>query len=372
MTNKNVILITIDCLRPDHLNCYNYKRLTSPFISSLARKGLMFTNAFSNSSYTCASIASMISSTYPFDYGEYLEYSTPARLSKKRILLSEVLKGFGYSTAFFHDNPYLAPIFGYDRGFDCVVDFGEVGQVSSNVKKRVFPIVKSEKVRRAIWRTEKLMSFLRWYTRENPLIADAEIVFDRAYKWVRKTSSPYFLWVHLMDTHVPYCPRHRFLDRFGISKFRALRVVYKRFRGKTLTDEEIRTFRLLYDVQIYQIDHILSEFLPKITEENIEDSYVIITADHGEELEDKENVGSHSGKLTRKLLHVPLIICGGGLKPKTKETKTSLIDLAPTILDLLGIKEPRSYKGKSLLRKSQSDKVIAQGIFKGKKYQQIL
>ena len=125
-------------------------------------------------------------------------------------------------------------------------------------------------------------------------------------------------------------------------------------------------------MQIYQIDHILSEFLPKITEENIEDSYVIITADHGEELEDKENVGSHSGKLIGKLLHVPLIICEGGLKSKIKETKVSFIDLAPTILDLLEIRKPKSYKGKSLLRNSQSERVSAQGIFKGKKYQQIL
>jgi len=369
---ENVILITVDCLRPDHLNCYNYKRLTSPFISSLAKKGLMFTNAFSNSSYTCASIASMFTGTYPFDYGEYLEYSTPARLSRKRVLLSEVLKAHGYSTAFFHDNPYLSPIFGYDRGFDLVVDFGESSHVSSEIKKKIFPAIKNEEIKRTIWRTKNLMSFFRWYFRETPLIADAKIVFKKALKWIKKTNSPFFVWTHLMDTHVPYCPRHQFLDKFGISKFSALRVVYKRFRRKELTEKEFEIFRLLYDVQIYQVDYILSKFLPKITKENMKNSCVIITADHGEELEDKKKAGSHSEKLTPKLLHVPLIICGGELRPEIIDTKASLIDLAPTILGLLKIEKPKSYKGKSLLRKSQSEKVIAQGIFKGKKYQRIL
>jgi len=369
---KNITLITVDCLRPDHLNCYGYPRLTSPFISLLARKGLMFTNIFSNSSYTCASVASMITSTYPFDYGEYLEYSTPARLSRKRILLSEVLKAHGYSTAFFHDNPYLSPVFGYNRGFDLIVDLGEKGNVSRKGKQRIFSIMKNEKIRRMIWRIKDLLLFSRWYFQDVPLHADAEIVFREAYKWTRKTEPPYFLWIHLMDVHVPYCPRHKILNRFGINKFNVLRVVYKRFRGKELTDKELEFFKLLYDVQVYQVDYVLAKYLPRITGEDKKNSYVILTADHGENLEDKKKAGSHSGKLTDKLLHVPLIISGGKLKPKIMDVKASLIDLAPTILDLLGIDKPKLYKGESLLRKNRDEKVFAQGIFKGKRYQRII
>ena len=82
-------------------------------------------------------------------------------------------------------------------------------------------------------------------------------------------------------------------------------------------------------------------------------------------------IGFHSGKLPYNLLHVPLIIYGGGLKPRTIDIKASLIDLAPTILDLLGFKKPRSFKGESLLRKRKGGKITAQGIFKGKKYQRM-
>jgi arylsulfatase len=312
----------------------------------------------------------MITSTYPFDYGEYLEFSTPARLSRKRILLSEILKTHRYSTAFFHDNPYLSPLFGYSRGFDLVVDFGNRGQPSSKIKRPVFSILRSKKTQRMIWRTKNLMSFLKWYFRGIPLHTNAETVLKEAYKWVRKTSFPYFLWMHLMDTHVPYSPKHEILDKFGINKFNAFRVIYKHFRRKELTDEEFEIFKLLYDAQIYQVDCALSKYLPKITRGNISDSYVIITADHGEELEDKRKVG-HAGRLTYKLLRVPLMICGGGLEPKIIDTKASLINLAPTILDLLEIQKPKSYKGTSLLRKSKPEQIIAQGIFKEEKCQQI-
>ncbi len=363
---KNVILITVDCLRADHLNCYGYKRLTSPFISSLARKGWMFTNMFSNSSYTCASVASMITSTYPFDYGEYFEFSTPARLSRKRVLLSEILKTHGYSTAFFHDNPYLSPIFGYNRGFDLVVDFGETGQVSPKIKRPVLSIFRNKKIQKVMWRIKNFTSYLRWYFQDIPLNTNAETVFKEVYKWVRKTNSPYFLWTHLMGTHTPYSPMHKILDEFRISKFNVIRTVYKPFGRRKFTDEWIEVFKYLYDVQIYQLDYILSNYLRRLVGGNAEDTYVIITADHGEEFS-KKGIG-HAGRLTPELLHVPLIVYGGGLEPKIIDVKASLINLAPTILDLLEIEKPESYRGESLLRKSKPEQVIAQRIFRGERY----
>jgi arylsulfatase A-like enzyme len=324
----------------------------------------MFTNFYSNSSYTGASVASMITSTYPFDYGEYLEYSTPAKLSRKRILLSEILKDYGYSTAFFHDNPYLSPIFGYDRGFDRVVDFGDRGQAASKVKRGMFSFFRTKEVRRLVWRTKNLIAFLRWYFKDIPLNADAETVLKEATEWVNRVTQPFFLWVHLMDTHTPYCPKQNILNRFGIHKFHAFKVVYKRFRRKKLSNKEFEIFKLLYDVQIYQIDCALSKYLPKITKGQVENNYVIITADHGENLEDKDKAGSHSGRLTDELLRIPLIIYGGELKARRVTTRASLIDLSPTILDFLRIETPKNFRGRSLLRIRKSRKVIAQGIFK--------
>jgi len=371
---KNVILITIDCLRPDHLSCYGYERLTSPFIDSLASQGWMFTNFYSNSSYTCASIASMITSTYPFDYGEYLEYSTPAKLSRRRILLSEILKIHGYSTAFFHDNPYLSPFFGYNRGFDTSIDFGNRSKALSKAKRAAFSIFRSRNVRNLILKIKMSISFLKWYFRDVPLVTDAETILKEAAKWVRHAHQPFFLWVHLMDTHTPYSPKHDLLDKFGINKFNALRVIYKRhFKRKKLSDGEFEVFKLLYDVQIRQIDRALSRYLAKIMRGGTENNYVIITADHGENLEDKDKAGTHSDRLTDELLRVPLIIYGGELKPGRKiHVKASLIDLVPTILDLLKIRKMKCFKGESLLKTDKSRRVVAQGIFRGTRYQRII
>ncbi len=308
---KNVILITIDCLRPDHLNCYGYKRITSPFISSLARTGWIFTNFFANSSYTCASIASMITSTYPFDYGEYLEFSTPARLSKKRLLLSEVLKKYGYSTAFFHDNPYLSPIFGYNRGFDVCIDFGRKVLSSIRSKRRFLNLMfKNKKIQDLLWKIKDFVLLIDWFIRGKPIRTDAETILREAYKWSRKASRPFFLWMHLMDTHIPYSPKHEVLKQFGISKLRAAMILYKQIFRKNISKEEVRLVKLLYDSQIYQIDQALAKYLPKMVNHDFEDTYIIITADHGEEFFENGRIG-HSGVLTDTLLRVPLIICGG-------------------------------------------------------------
>ena len=173
-----------------------------------------------------------------------------------------------------------------------------------------------------------------------------------------------------MDTHTPYSPKHEILKHFDINKLKAFRVICKHFLRKQLTAEEIEFFKILYDMQIYQIDLALSKYLPKIMG-NSNDTYVIITADHGEEFMENGRIG-HASILTRTLLHVPLIIYGGELKPRIVDIKASLIDLAPTILDLLGLKIPSFFKETSLLRKEESEQVIAQGIFNGKRYQRML
>jgi len=174
-----------------------------------------------------------------------------------------------------------------------------------------------------------------------------------------------------MDTHIPFSPKHAILEKFGISKFNALCVIAKHFRRKPLTAKEAALFELLYDAQIYRIDQVLATYLPKMVDGNFDDTYVFITADHGEEFSDSRKIGHHASILTDELLHVPLIIYRGELKARIIDMKTSLIDLAPTILDLLKIKKPISFKGESLLKKKDGQ-VIVQGIFRGKKHQRVL
>ena len=98
----NILLITIDALRADHVGYYGYKRKTSPAIDKLAKQSIVFKNAFSNGPFTPAAFPSILASVYPLQYGNY----TP--LPKQATLVSEVLKKAKYKTAGFHSNPYLS------------------------------------------------------------------------------------------------------------------------------------------------------------------------------------------------------------------------------------------------------------------------
>ncbi len=371
---NNIILITVDCLRPDHLNCYGYEHKTSPYISGLAENGLVFSNMYANSSYTCASIASLITSTYPLDYGEYFEFSTPAIISRKRKLLSQVLAHYGYTNAFFHDNPYLSPIFGYTRGFEKHIDFGmrkdEEKPVKFNIRKTFF--ARNRKVRRFFSRINKLRLLLaKWYLKNMSLNADAETILSQATEWAQHVQPPFFLWCHLMDIHVPYCPSHDALRQIGFSKSKAFFLIYKQWGiTSSLTSGELRLFKKLYDLQILHIDQTLEKYLSKLTNGDFGNTIIVVTADHGEEFMENGVVG-HSKHLTETLLHVPLIISGGGMKHRRISKKSSLLDVAPTIMDLVGLKSFKGFRGKSLLRLENDRPVIAQGIFKGKRHQRV-
>lgn len=113
---KNVILITIDCLRADHVGCLGYDRPTTPNIDELAEAGVLFTQAFSQGSKTATSFPALLASTYPLMFEGY------KRISEPRKMISEVLKENGYTTAAFHSNPTLSSYFNYDRGFDTFED----------------------------------------------------------------------------------------------------------------------------------------------------------------------------------------------------------------------------------------------------------
>ena len=127
----------------------------------------------------------------------------------------------------------------------------------------------------------------------------------------------------------------------------------------------------MYDNQIDIIDRTLESHLPKLIRYASEEPIVIITADHGEEFMENGVLG-HKRPLSDLLLHVPMIIAGGGLEQGVVKQKVSLIDLAPTVLDLIGLSKFNGFKGESLLKLEKERRVVAQGIFKDKRHQRII
>ncbi|RLF88962.1 sulfatase, partial [Thermococci archaeon] len=112
---KNVILLTIDCLRADHLSCLGYHRETTPQLDRIAKRGILFLQAISNGNSTPTAFRPLLTST-PLSM-----YNDDKYLSKYRVTIQEALKRNGFTTAAFHSNPYLSSYFGYSRGFDTFV-----------------------------------------------------------------------------------------------------------------------------------------------------------------------------------------------------------------------------------------------------------
>lgn len=286
----DVLLITIDTLRADYLSCYDKTKIETACIDRLADRGLLFLKAFAHNVMTLPSHINILTGTYPLFHG--VRDNAGFRLGEESLLISEILKERGYRTAAFIGAFPLDDRFGLDQGFDLYDDFyGGTAHLHD-------------------------LFFV-----ERP----AEEVIDAACRWIKDQSeNPWFCWIHLFDPHIPYSPPLAFKKRYP-SDFYGGEVAY--------VDQELGK---------------LFQFLDKT--QNKDYPLTVITSDHGESL------GEH-GELTHGVfaynstLHIPLIIYQPQLFPKSKLIKEMVrhIDIAPTILDVLGIKIPEVIQGRSFL-----------------------
>lgn len=339
---KNVILITVDCLRADHLSCLGYSKETTPTLDNLANDGLLFTQAVSAGTYTPISFPCILSSNYP----QY-ESEDHRWLPKNKPLISEILKRTGYKTAAFHSAPFLSRYYSYNRGFDVFYDsfiFKDAG-----IGRRLFG-KKYEMRGRAVMKIKFLLST---FITSNTPYENAETINQRAVQWVQKNPDGFFLWLHYMDAHFPYSPPKRYLpEHIGRSTVRKIMRKMVLNIGKPPTDDELKSMVDIYDSGIRYVDHEIGHLLEKLKEANVCDStFIIVTADHGEEFGEHGTIGhGRSQKPNEELIHVPLIIRGPGIqKGLSTDQVVSLLDISPTILDLLDIPEEIRHQGKSLL-----------------------
>lgn len=179
--HNKAILITIDCLRADHLKCYGYKRKTSPFLDYLAIKGVKFENAFANGPNTPSSFRSIFASGYPF------EFIRPEPFAPNTVLLPEILANNGVRTAAIHSNPHLSAFYKYNRGWNYFQDFQPTNIYKRNNLRHLGKIFQRQ--------------IQNWF---KPF-ETAESVTETAISWLKKNiKCPFFLWLHYMDLHEPY------------------------------------------------------------------------------------------------------------------------------------------------------------------------
>ncbi len=337
----NIVLITLDTVRPDHLGCYGYSQAKTPNIDRFASQSTLFSHAITNGSYTKTAFPTILSSTYAGMYGGPF-----AAVSHERPMLAGVLQDQGYNTAGFTTNPLLGAHVGYDAGFD------EFQEPVPPPDTRNWTKVKGiQRVLRSPAANTLLMR-LGVNTAPNPVYVRGDIITEAACTWLSQPKGKFFLWLHYMDAHWPYHIPTRLNS--GQERARAWQDLHLAWKHREDHPGQAFVERLikLYDIAIAELDGYIGQVLTCLEQNHLlEDTAVFLTADHGEAF--FEHSRWQHGALYdfhEEILHVPLLIrLPGTHHPSRIESPVYLLDLAPTILDALAIPADSMMEGKSLL-----------------------
>ncbi len=376
----NVILITIDSLRADHLGYMGYEKNTSPNIDALAKESVVFTNAYSNGPMTAQSLISLSTSTYPLDY------NGPRKVERPRMLISEVFKKEGYITAVFTSNAYISDFFGYDRGWDFFEYFSL--PLLESKEKRIKKILKAVLKEISFLLFPHFFFWIKYlkYKKERKKSNFSEAKFWRkppdslltqALKdFINSTKEvDFFSWIHYGGVHSPFLPLKSYLygsplsfsEIIAISLHENFSIYSKRKALKKVLKKNFKKIKELYDQAIQYVDLQIKDLLNFLKKEKLyENTIIILTADHGEEFLGHGKLG-HYSQLYNELLHVPLILKIPGEGYKKIDKKVSLVDLAPTLCEILAITPPPSFKGKSFFTQKSNPFLFHQTAFNEKK-----
>ncbi len=323
----NVLLITIDTLRADHLSCYGYRRPTTPALDRLAAEGARFTNAMSSGSWTPPALFSLATGAQA---NQHRVIGWSDRMNPELGTVAEALAGAGYRTALFNNHSVF---FNVQR--EITYGFREVDSLSDGE----FPAAR---------------------------------LVDRTIDWLgRKESGPFFLWVHFFDPHAPFAAPAPYNALFweggqGDGARRAQPVeggfgaggIPEHIYRAAGFEDRIERLIAAYDGEIAYTDAHLERLLDALDQLGLAaDTLVLVTADHGEILERADTpyhgtvYFSHGTYLFQELLAVPLLVRYPARLRKgvTVEEPVGLIDVAPTLLELAGIEPTPAMVGRSLL-----------------------
>ena len=300
-TRPDVIVISIDTLRADHLSSYGHDRPTSPFMDKLAEEGTRFHHARSTSPWTLPAHTTMLSGQLPTTHqitDDHLSLDTSVAV------LPEVMKAAGYHTGGSVATLYVSRKFGFERGFDFFDDHGIT--------------------------TEKM-------NLSGSVTADK--VLGSAVDWIESVpeGEPLFLFLHFYDVHYHYDPPAPFstmFDRAPKDSDRKFRNYYAH-KKKPLTESQKAHQLAQYDESIRYMDHELEKLHALLTKAGRKTRWVI-TADHGEEFGERGSWG-HAHTLYAEQLRVPLIVSGEGLPSGVVvNDPVGIHDIAPTVADWVG------------------------------------
>ncbi len=337
----NIVMVTVDTLRADHLSAYGHSRETSPHLERLADQGVLFEAAFSTMGTTLPAHLSIMTGLYPHQHGYVANHGAMSggfQSGESRRAIAEILASDGYTTAAFVSGPTVSKVTGLDAGFQHwdQHEFDKLQSLSSTSRH-------------------------------------SSVTTDRAVAWLEAgPEEPFFLWVHYWDPHEPNIPPAPYGGQFPKGSIEEQLIEDRKIRPEVLLerfdDEELaRLFHpdwgreggdielppidhdavvdLLnrYDSDVYATDVALGRLMDCLEEQGLfDDSILVFTSDHGQAL------GQHDwlehGRIQSENVHVPLVIHFPGeviQQPLRVEDVVSVVDILPTIMARLGTDSAR-------------------------------
>ncbi len=368
---RSLVLITVDCFRADHAGFLGYPRPTTPFLDAFATGSLTFSNAIVAGAPTYFSFPAVMASRYPLSLGRDVVGLAPGEPT-----IATVLNDAGHATAaFLAANPYLSPRFGYDAGFSVFNDFldseaAPVTEISDHGKN---PGALNRWNRRLAKLSHALgpvgVLYDELYFQYCQRLASvpapsldqlrrfpaADVMVDHARDWLTGIESrPFFLWLHLMDPHSPYYPRREALEMMGQHSLDASRARYLNsyWNRGDLGAARLRRHRedvvALYDAGIRWVNAQVERLVDTLRGLGVwENCVMALTADHGEEFLDHGGRYHPPSRVCEELVRVPLLLREPGLTAGAVAAPFSLLHLAPTLLELVEVPVPGSFRGRS-------------------------
>lgn len=344
MKNKNVIIVTIDCLRKNYFD--DFLKTKTWEIQFNDYDFSVFDNAHPTGSFTPTSMPGIAASRYA-EYSEKNLY-----LPRDAELGYTILQEHGYKTAIIHANPYISKLFGYNEDVDFFEGFYiekeyEETAVSHAVKKVRGSIIGDNALYRFLSRIYLGARLHLGSGALHPKIG-CDKIFESAEKFVnenKKTNK--FMWLHLMDLHGPLDDPE---NKTSIKDCNKLFIKASK-RPREMSDKNVELLKGLYQKNLEKTLTGLYEFFEFLKKnDEFKESIIVITADHGEEFFENGEYG-HRAKFLDCLVNVPLLVKVPGKGGGKKKGVCSTIDILPTIFEALDIKIPESYAGENLFNK---------------------
>lgn len=327
-----VIFVVVDCLR------YDAYRSQMETLRTLGDQYISVTDHHSLGPMTPASMPGLMQSRQPIEHG-----GAGMHLREDIPTLAEALSNAGVHTVGWHSNSYVSADYGFDRGFDNYHDLDggdaeEDKQVDGRAKMRSLV---GRKVAEMIITPLKRRGIVDW-----TMQSDAEEFFERSLSELQDTERE-FHYLHLMDPHYPYAPP----DTSGVGR-RAEYDANKMLQEgpEAIGPEEVDTLKSAYRAEAKYVDEQIGEYVTELQSRGLwESTALVVTADHGELFHDRvvpegTTALTHPNYCCEELLHVPLVIAGGGIPTETYDSVTSAENLAPTICDLFGVQIPSAWE----------------------------